>query len=228
MALCTVACAAVVEAEAVGDCLGVDFDVAHPIAVGKVVPGQPRVYFIRSAADNASCPADSEACRKAAYLIPGNLALIGKTDGAYTCISYESAASRKVQWTNGWIPSAAMTVVKPAPSPQRSDWIGIWVHASGHIDIAAGEKESLAIKGEGFYDAAQNVHTGVIDATATPKQQFLEFADDGKTPFDKASDDRGSCLVRMQRVEAFLVVEDNNACGGAMVTFTGFYRRKSQ
>jgi hypothetical protein len=30
----------------------------------------------------------------------------------------------------------------------------------------------------------------------------------------------------MQRVEALLVVEDNGGCGGALVTFTGFYRRK--
>jgi hypothetical protein len=29
----------------------------------------------------------------------------------------------------------------------------------------------------------------------------------------------------MQRIAEFLVVEDNEHCGGSMVTFTGFYRR---
>jgi hypothetical protein len=31
----------------------------------------------------------------------------------------------------------------------------------------------------------------------------------------------------MQRVDALLIVEDNGSCGGAAVTFTGFYRRKA-
>jgi hypothetical protein len=30
----------------------------------------------------------------------------------------------------------------------------------------------------------------------------------------------------MQRIDALLVVEDNGGCGGELVTFTGFYRRK--
>jgi hypothetical protein len=30
----------------------------------------------------------------------------------------------------------------------------------------------------------------------------------------------------MQLIAKLLVVEDNGACGGIMVTFTGFYRRK--
>ncbi len=221
-----------------GDCLGVDFDVAHPITIAKIIADQPRVYFIKSASDDASCPAAGDACREMAYLIPGNLALIGKTflgktldntldktDAAYTCVSYESADAAKVRWTAGWIPSASMTPVLPEPAPSRSDWIGDWVHASGHITITNGKNGGLDIHGEAFYAAAQNVHTGVIDATAKPAQGLLQFGDDGTTPFDKASDDKGSCLVRMQRVEALLVVEDNTACGGVLVTFTGFYRR---
>lgn len=123
------------------------------------------------------------------------------------------------------IPSVSMTPVLPEPAPSRSDWIGDWVHASGHITIRNGKNGGLDIHGEAFYAAAQNVHTGVIDATAKPAQGLLQVGDDGTTPFDKASNDKGSCLVRMQRVEALLVVEDNNACGGVLVTFTGFYRR---
>lgn len=206
-----------------GDCLGVDFDAAHPVAVVKVLPGASRVYFLKNAMDDAACPAAADACRETAYLIPGDLALAGKSYGAYTCMSYESAESRKVRWTNGWLPSANLTPVKPAPSPRRSEWIGAWLHASGHIDITAGAKDNLDIRGEGFYAAAQNVHTGEIDATAKPSGALLQFADDGNIAFNDPS---AECLVRMQRVESLLVVEDNNGCGGVMVTFTGFYRRK--
>lgn len=210
--------------EGPGDCLGVDFAIAQPIAVARALPGQPRIYFIKSTMDDARCPADTEACREKAYLIPGDVALVGKAYGSYTCVAYESAASRKVQWTNGWLPSASLATVTPAASPKRADWTGQWVHAGGHIDITPGDKGSLTIHGEGFYAAAQNVHTGVLDVAAKPTGKVLEFADDGGVAFD---DPKAECRVRMQRIAALLVVEDNNACGGVMVTFTGFYRRKN-
>jgi hypothetical protein len=217
-------------AEAPGDCLGVDFDPQHPVAIGKVTAANPRVYFVKNATDDAACPAGSAACREKAYLVPGNLTLVGKgflgkTDGVYTCVSYESANAKKVSWTNGWLPAASLTPVAPAAAPARADWIGNWVHASGTLAITGGAGGALAVHGEAFYAAAQDVHTGVIDATATPAQSLLEFADDGSAPWDKALA-AATCLVRMQRVGALLVVEDNGGCGGAMVTFTGFYRRK--
>jgi hypothetical protein len=213
-------------AEVPGDCLGIDFDPGHPVTIAKIIANQPRVHFLKNVSDQASCPATTDACQQNAYLIPGDLVLVGKTDGAFSCISYESAEAHKVSWTNGWLPTASMTPVMPAPAPSRSDWIGTWVHSAGHITIAPGKDGRVTIKGEGFYAAVQNVHTGVLDATARPANGLLQFADDGSTPFTKASDDKGSCLVRMQRIEALLVVEDNNACGGTMVTFTGFYRKK--
>jgi len=128
-----------------------------------------------------------------------------------------------VSWTKGWLPSASLAPVTPALAPARSDWIGQWVHASGHITIADGANGAVTIHGEAFYNAAQNVHTGVVDATAKPAQGLLQFADDGNIPFD---DPKAECQLRMRRVEVLLVVEDNNGCGGAMVTFTGFYRRQ--
>ena len=212
--------------EGPGDCLGVDFNLAHPIGIAKIIVDRPRVYFVKSAFEDAACPADGDACLQQAYLVPGDLILIGKTHGAFTCVSYKSAAARKVQWTNGWVPAASMTPIKPAPAPSRADWIGNWVHAGGHIIIKPGKNGGLAIHGEAFYNAAQNVHTGVIDAAAKPAQGLLEFADDGSIPFDETGDDNGSCLVRMQRIEKLLVAEDNGSCGGVMVTFTGFYRSK--
>jgi hypothetical protein len=216
--------------EGPGDCLGVDFDPQRPVAIGKITAAGPRVYFVKNAMDDAACPAGSAACQEKAYLIPGNLALVGKgflgkTDGAYTCVSYESANAKKVSWTNGWLPAASLTPVAPVAAPAGADWIGKWVHASGTITITGGAGGALTIHGEAFYAAAQDVHTGVIDATAKPAQSLLEFADDGSVPWDKALAGP-TCLVRMQRIKALLVVEDNGACGGADVTFTGFYRRK--
>ena len=46
-------------------------------------------YFLKNGSDQASCPAANDACQQKAYLIPGDLVLVGKTHGAYTCVSYQ-------------------------------------------------------------------------------------------------------------------------------------------
>jgi hypothetical protein len=216
--------------EGPGDCLGVDFDSAHPVTIARITADKPRAYFIKSAYDDAACPADTAACQQKAYLIPGDLVLLGKTfsdqgHGSYTCVAYEKASDRKVRWTNGWMPSASLVKVQPSPAPQRADWLGKWSHAAGDIAITAGKNGAVSIQGEGFYQGAQNVQTGELDAVAKPDNGVLQFADDGSVPFDKAKDN-AECLVRMQRVAELLVVEDNGGCGGVSVSFTGFYKRK--
>jgi hypothetical protein len=213
--------------ESPGDCLGIGFEAAHPITIAKVIADRRQVNFIKSVADDPACPADREACLASHYLIPGDLVLVGKTHGAYSCVSYQSAADRTQRWTVGWLQSATMTPIMPAPASALADWIGRWVHAGGEITISKGRRGNLRIRGEAVYPAAQNVHSGVIRAEAKPEHGVLRFAEDGSVPFDRAHAEAGNCLVRMQRIAALLVVEDNSHCGGVLVTFTGFYRRKS-
>ena len=212
--------------ENAGDCLGIGFDVTHPVTIAKIIADRPQVHFVKNASDDAACPAERETCVAPSYLIPGDLLLVGKTRGAYSCVSYQSAADRIQRWTVGWLPSASLTPVQPARAPQTADWIGRWSHAGGTITISRGRRGSLRIRGEHVYPAAQNVHSGVIGAEVKPAHGRLQFADDGSAPFDAASAEADSCLVRMQRIAELLVVEDNGHCGGSLVTFTGFYRRK--
>jgi hypothetical protein len=209
-----------------GDCLGIGFDVTHPVTIAKIIADRPQVHFVKNASDDAACPAERETCRAPSYLIPGDLVLIGKTRGAHSCVSYQSAADRTQRWTVGWLPSASLTPVQPARALAPADWIGRWIHAGGTITISKGRRGTLRIRGEQVYPAAQNVHSGVIGAKAKPAYGLLRFADDGSVAFDAANSEAGSCLVRMQRIAELLVVEDNNHCGGSMVTFTGFYGRK--
>ncbi len=208
------------------DCLGVGFDVQHPVTIAKIIADRPQVHFVKNASDDAACPAERESCAQPDYLIPGDLLLVGKSHGAYSCVSYQSAADRTQRWTVGWLPSASLTPVQPARGPAPADWIGHWIHAGGAITVGRGRRGALRIRGEHVYPAAQNVHSGVIRAEAKPAHGLLQFADDGRASFDAASAEAGSCLVRMQRIAEFLVVEDDGHCGGSLVTFTGFYRRK--
>jgi len=210
-----------------GDCLGIGFDVTHPVTIAKIIADRPQVHFVKNASDAAACPAEHEGCEHPSYLVPGDVLLVGKSRGAFSCASYQSAADRRQNWTVGWLPSASLTPVQPARALRTADWIGRWIHAGGAITISRGRRGSLRIRGEHVYPAAQNVHSGVIAADAKPARGLIQFADDGSTSFDAASAEAGSCLVRMQRIAELLVVEDNGHCGGSLVTFTGFYRRKS-
>ena len=77
-----------------GDCVGVDFDVQHPVTIAKIIADKPQVHFVKNASDKAACPAEVDDCQDNAYLVPGDLILLGKTHGAYSCVSYQSAADR--------------------------------------------------------------------------------------------------------------------------------------
>jgi hypothetical protein len=210
------------------DCLGIDFDAHRPAAIAKIAADKARVNFVKSAWQDAACPAATDACTETASLVPGALVLTGKSSAAFICATYQSADDSEKNLTqnltNGWLPSASLAPVAPAAAPVSSDWIGGWVHAGAEIDISDAANGGFTIHGEAIVRAAQDTHNGVVDATAKPEQGIVAFADDGRVDFDKAGAD--ACLMRMRRAEALLVVEDNGNCGGADVSFTGFYRKK--
>jgi hypothetical protein len=145
--------------------------------------------------------------------------------GVFTCVAYEQPLARKQVWTTGWLPNSALTPVAPMPAPKLPDWTGTWSHPGGEITISrSGDGGKLSIAGEMIVPTARDVHTGEVQATATPGKDTIAFADDGSIAFDKS--DQAGCRMRMQRIGQSLMVEDNSGCGGAAVTFTGLYRRK--
>src|SRR5690348_2418101 len=131
-----------------GDCLGIGFEVTHPVTIAKIIADRPQVHFVKNASDDAACPAEREACVASSYLVPGDLVLIGKTRGAYSCVSYQSAADRIQRWTVGWLASASLTPVQPARASGPGDWTGRWIHAGGAIAISNARRGSLRIRGE--------------------------------------------------------------------------------
>lgn len=208
------------------NCNGVDWNDKQTLVVSKVI-AKPRVNFIKSPYDDdfkaANCPADTKACRKKSYLVTGDLVLTGKTRGAFTCVVYQSPSAKKQIWTRGWLPNAALAPVAPMASPKTPDWLGTWSHPGGDIEIKQIAGGKLSVEGEMVVPTAHDAHTGEIKAQVTPGKDAIAFVDDGSAPFEK---DGGECRVRMQRIGAWLMVEDNSGCGGAAVTFTGLYRRE--
>jgi len=204
------------------NCNGVEWDDNHALVVAEV-SAHPRVNFIKSPYDDdfkaSACPAATEGCRKESYLVSGDLVLVGKTQGDFTCVVYQSPLAKKPVWTTGWLPSAALTPVAPTPSPKTSDWIGSWYHPGGPVEIKDGDGGKLRVEGGMTLPTPSgDFQNGDFQAQVAP-QTTLAFTDEGSYG--------DGCRVRMQRIGPLLLVEDNGGCGGAGVTFTGLYRPKN-
>jgi hypothetical protein len=224
-AIALVAIAAAIPAaaqDADGDCTRFAFAAKTPAAIARIATDAPRAYFVHGRSDDPSCPNDTAACRSRAYLVAGDLVLAGATRGAFMCATYLNPRTGAAM--SGWIAAADLAAVAGGPAPQPSDWTGTWRHPGGKIAIKPAKDGRLAIAGEHSYPVAGGVRSTDFAAGAAPADGMLAFADDGTTPFDKAAE--GACLMRLRRIAALLVVEDNGQCGDGMVSFTGAYQRK--
>lgn len=228
LGLLAVTPAAAYDANDPANCNGIGWDDARPLTVGKV-SAQARVNFVKSPYDDdfkaAGCPALSEACRRKAYLVGDDLVLVGRTMGDFTCVSYQPPHAKAQTWTTGWLPRMALVKVEPLAAPALSDWTGSWEHPGGGLVIKKSAGGRLRIEGDQVVPAGRDLNNGSLGAAAEPKDGLIAFVDDGSTPFAQpnAGDE---CRVRLQRVGPSLLVEDNNDCGGAGVSFTGLYHRK--
>jgi len=210
---------------------GIDDLEAGGFILGRVNALSPRVNFVKRDVLQKGCPASNAACRDKAYLVPGDEVVIIGGQDEFVCAVY---ADRKGHVTDGWLPRAALTVVQEKPSFPPEEWLGTW--RSGpeqEIRIARGSKTSMKIKGDATWGASDPgrvargaVNIGEIEGEASPEGNTLSFGigEDGTLAFHEADD--ADCKVQMKRLGAYLLVKDNNMCGGANVTFTGVYRRQ--
>src|SRR5262249_10903591 len=110
-----------------GNCVGEAWDDNSALVVARVT-ARERVNFVQNHRDEfnnvTACPAATAACRKASYLVTGDLVLVGATRDGFTCVSYQSPRARRPTWTHGWVPSAALSPVVPMPAPENPDWLG--------------------------------------------------------------------------------------------------------
>jgi hypothetical protein len=220
-ALCLAGAAPASGSEDAKNCTGVGWDDTRPLTVAKVTAAS-RVNFLKSPYDDrstaASCPAAAKACRKKAYLVPGDLVLVGKAQGDFTCVTYQSPRAKRQTWIGGWLPSAALTPVAPTPSP-ASDWIGRWRQPGGFVEIKNGDGGKLRVEGSMTLPTPSgDYQNGDFHAQVAPSA-LIAFSDEGVYG--------DGCRLRMQRIGASLLVEDNGGCGGAGVTFTGLFRRQN-
>jgi hypothetical protein len=211
-------------------CCGVPELLANPaLAVGHIASGADRVHFIKDAAAQPGCPSRAPACAERAYLVAGDRVIISARRDAFVCATFINAKGGD---RPGWLPADAVADDRTEPVA-AADWLGKWSRDEAGITVKGGKAGALRIEGEATYGAKDPgrvkrgaVHTGEFDADVTPAGDRLSFAigGDATLPVDKG--DEFACKVWMQRIGPWLIVDDNNNCGGANVTFRGFYTRK--
>jgi hypothetical protein len=200
------------------------------LAIAQVKQGQTRVPF--SKADCASTKPG--ACQSQAYVMPGDVVLVGQVFDASACAVY---VNPKGQVTTGLLPNERLRVPSPRPETGASALVGIWTRAEAEIVIKPkGRAGMLSFDGNATYGALDTrrvargaVNLGEFNFDLTPAGNTVDVLLDGAEPVvrktAKASADETGCSVAMIALGPYLVVEDNRNCGGVNVSFTGFYRR---
>ena len=212
------------------DCSGYDALKNKPVLAAGKVTGGDKTFFVKGETDSKGCPAGTAACQRKAFLVPGNGVLVSSQTGAFACVTFVNGKGVE---TTGWMPIAALIMNAPGSVPSIPDWTGTWIRDEAKITIRTGRGGALAIHGDatfGVHDPRRvksgSVNVGEVSGSVAAVGNRLAFTmgDDDKTlPIDKGDD--SLCRVWMQRAGDYLIVDDNNSCGGINVSFRGTYVR---
>jgi hypothetical protein len=191
---------------------GLFTDEAGELRLGRVTaPRAERVHFW---GDDEDCPnGPAQRCRLKSYLVGGDEVIVSRRYGRFVCAWYQPRSRSE---TVGWLPAASVAVGEAAPNPAPAAWEGAWGFYENLIEIKRGRRAGeLSVAGQAYWKGlGDNVHVGEINSTLAPRNGELLIEDD-------------ICRVSLRLVGPYLVVNDNNQCGGFNVTFDGVYRRKA-
>jgi hypothetical protein len=174
-----------------------------------------RLYFLE---DMDGCPNAEARCRQKSYVVKGDRLLIAAARGAYVCAMYPN----KSGGVAGWVRADGL-VAEPAPATTPiSAWAGHWADGDNTLGISI-KGGLVVLDGEAFWPSANpplsqrpgGPNIGFLAGKARPTGNRLDY-DDG--------DD--ICAARMVLIGPWLVVADNDRCGGMNVSFSGVYARR--
>lgn len=166
-----------------------------------------------------------------AYVVAGDVLVASDTHGAFTSATFVSSTGKT---RSGWLQSTGLTRVAGGTS-----WRGAWKAWESEIKVAPGRiRGTLHVEGSatwGGHDpqrvAIGAVHVGEFAVDTRSVGDRIAFSvDEGAEsgamarPFDDAPDEEYRCRVQLRLLGPYLLAHDNNACGGANVSFTGTYR----
>ncbi len=184
---------------------------------------------------DAACDAGAkglEACRRKAYVQPGDVVLLGDVYDATACATYVDKSGRA---TSGIIKGNTVGPVRGVDDKSSRALTGRWVREEAEIRITA-KGNTITVKGDATYGAKDPqrvargaVNSGTLDFTVESASNRLSAGMTGAdgapaVPKDKAA--ATDCQVDMIALGPYLVVKDNMQCGGLNVSFAGIYRKR--
>jgi hypothetical protein len=183
------------------------------LTTGEVVGVGPSFFLW---AMDSTCSADPKKCRppNQPYLVARDPVVITASIPGYLCVTYAKKAQR---YYTGWMPTNRVDIDPVAASAiPLSSWVGTWRDGSTTI-ILSRRGHQLLVYGDAVWQGLSDPHFGEINAVGTPEGNTLTLG---------TSDQPVGCYVKLLRTRNLLVAVDNGGCGGANVTFSGFYIRK--
>lgn len=139
--------------------------------------------------------------------------LVGRKFNEFICASNINSDSA------GWVKIKSLKFPKEVIFTPNS-LIGKWIYDENYIAIEK-ENNNLRITGYAIWHGGQDnageeiIHDGEIDFSApTPKNSSFKINNDS------------NCEIKLNLVNnQYLIVKDNNSCGGMNVTFNGVYSK---
>jgi len=177
------------------------------------------------------CPQGGAACAGTErQLHPGTVVIVTSQAGPDVCASILGDAP-DYPLLSAFVPKSALV----PGDYSGSLWTGSWRYSiEQQIVIKAALRDQITVDGDatwGMFDpqrvANGGVKQGSFHATVRPKKGRVAFTqgdESNSLPYDPTSTD---CSLRLWLLGPYLAVVDNDACGGANVTFTGLYTHGS-
>lgn len=208
----------------------------NTLALRAVKSDVKQLHFLDNGLHKPNCPSAEASCQLPSFLVGGDKLLVSSADAKrIACVHYFSASGKL---TSGFVDAGSLT--NPAPPSEEklnsSSGFGTWSNGNtGVIEIKPGSDDYVAITGD-INRGPPSYNSGSLNGPA-----FLSNADDGRSagytdehydgsaaPTVPADANAASytCKARLRLVGAFLVVDDNDHCGGNGVMFTGLYKKK--
>lgn len=195
-----------------------------------------RLHFIVSPnAAAPECPARADKCRSSAFLVPGDEVLVTwPAENGLVCAHYISPEGKL---TSGWLDKEAMAIQSHGPLGfESTDAHGTWVNglANATISISPGGPGYILVDGDatrgppsyntGSFAGPAYVGEGAHGPVAGYEAEHYRGETPAGTPPEGA---HSSCRIRFRFAGHYLLVDDNQACGGMGVTFSGIYAKQT-
>jgi hypothetical protein len=192
-------------------CRSGGFPFETEFSIATVAPGaQPRLHFHT---DVDGCPGNGRpSCQAKAFVVPGDKLLLSKTRGEWACAWYQG----KSHETTGWVQRRYLV---EQPQAARADWAGKWKMdgSPGYISIA-NKDGGWYVLGETRQALPNTENLGEIRGELKVNGNHAHLGGQEKP-------DGFDCVADFTRAGEFLIVRDNESCGGVNVRFNGVYTR---